>query len=208
MSVVDDDTKLQAQACSVLFSVLAQALLNEPSSRVFDDMKTVAHALGDSSFDAYSASKDMTQNYYDRFVVPSSAIYVPLIESAMRNMQETEQGRVYGQLDSSASDHVYRCYAAVGFDPRALDTDELIAIMCHFDSLGNELAFVAYLKAQEAAAKDSAQQQHSAELAERFVKEHLAKWLNRATRVMNETADDFYAKVCTLASDGLTSYFG
>ncbi len=186
----------------VLAEVCAEALVNEPSAAVLDDLARVAQALGDARFDGIAPSDDLKQRYYDRLFVTSSAHYVPLIESSVANRIE-EGGRVsYGSTSSSKSDHVIRCYKTAGFDYAKMRGYPIAVKSLHPDSMASELAFMAFLA--EAAVEELEAGKGADCAGERllrdFVKRH-TRWFGDAARLMAKTDDDLYARVAALAAE-------
>ncbi len=139
-----------ARAAATLFEACAEALLYQPTERVLRDIKAVAEALGDARFDAIEQSDELMQRYYDRFFVPSSACYIPLRENNLVRSYKDGSRIEYGPNEGPLSDHVIRCYNAVGFDYRALRGFAPARDSLRADSLASECAFVAFLKGKEA----------------------------------------------------------
>lgn len=204
---IKEDRGDEAHACSVLFSVLAEALINEPAAQVTDEVGQVARAMGRDELSVLPDPEALKQSYYNRFAVPTSPTYVPLVESSIVHMRETEEGIAYGPLSASCSDHVAGCYAAVGFDPAALAGDRLVLLMAKPDSLAVELAFVAYLKACESEAATLEAAARCADLAAQFVREHLGRWVDSAAACLRASDDDFYAALCAFAAEAVDANF-
>lgn len=196
-----------AQGCSVLFDACAAALLNEPSQQIIDDMKRVAQLLGDNRFDRFGQNDDLTQRYYDRFFVSNTPVFVPLSENCMLTCCMTDDGPQYGSVEGIASDHVLRCYRAVGFDPARLQGFQPALQNARVDSLACECAFVAFLKSKEAAADSEAEAQHLAQLADEFVGTHLGCWIRTVSACASRSDDDFYAELCAFAADAVDALF-
>lgn len=200
-------TNVDAHATSVLFSVLAQALLNEPMPSIVDDVVAVARALSRNDFQALPGESDLTQRYYDRFFVPASSSYIPLVENSIRSCHEAPDGFAYGPLVGACSDHVLRCYKAVGFDEKKLQGYAAAIASLKPDSLASELAFIAYLKQAEAAADTAETTEHWAGLAQQFAREHLLGWLPQAVVCMHASGEDFYTEVCAFAAEATDALF-
>lgn len=188
----------------VIMQACAEAFLNEPSDGVVGDLQRVAEALGDDRFSGIEPGADLRQRYYDRLFVPTSPVYVPLLEGSVRGAAE-EDGRMrYGATSSSQADHVLACYRAVGFDYRALEGYESAVKALKPDSLAAELAFLAFLAGAAADAEgDAAAAQRAFELLAQFAREHAARWFSKAAACLAAGDDDLYARAAALAAEAL-----
>ncbi len=198
---MDSETGQMLAGYAVLAETCAEALLSEPSNAVLDDVRRVAHALGDTRFDDVAASPELTQRYYNRLFVSSSPYYVPLVESSITKRVTSEGRLVYGPMTSSRGDHALSCYRTVGFDFRALKGYDLAVKSLHPDSLAVELAFLAEL-ARTACANDAADEVR--ETARRLLADFLARhtaWFADAADCLASSDDDLYARVASLAAD-------
>ena len=181
---MDDATPLspdELRGFAVIAEACAEAFLNEPSAQIVDDVARVAQALGDGRFDGVVADEALRQRYSERFFVPTSPLYVPLSECSVRGAAEVE-GRVrYAPASGAQTDHVLKCYRAVGFDYRALAGFGPAVGSLHPDSLAAELAFMAFLAraAVEAAGEDPAASERAAELLCQFAREHARRGCRR-----------------------------
>lgn len=188
------------------FSVIAQAcvnaLVNVPGDTVVRDMQSVAHALGSSALDDIEATGDLEQRYYDRFFVSTSAAFVPLFEDSVRGGLSGEGRFCYGSVNGRFFDHTRRCYEAIGFDYKLIGGFDLAVQRLKPDSFASELAFLAFLaqSAADAQASDAAVATRSMELFAEFAQNHPLKWFDQATECLKLYEDDFYARVCTIAS--------
>ena len=195
---------LEARGRAVLFDACAAAFLREPDADVVAGVRAVQRALGVPEEPAADAAT-LHERFSERLFVPVSPYYVPLQESCVYGSAREAGGRVrYGSVQSSRSDHVHRCYKAVGFDMGSLAASELVRGTLHADYLGCELAFLAYLSAGEAAAWEAADApaaEHWHGLAERFAREHAGAWFSTAAERLVATEEDFYARTCALAAD-------
>ncbi len=192
---------------SVIAEACAEALVNEPSERVVGDMARVARALGDERFDAVEPDAALAQRYSDRFFVPTSPFYVPLVESSVRGAVE-EGGRVtYAPATGARADHVLKCYRAVGFDYRAMEGFAPAVKSLKPDSMACELAFMAFLAraGADAAQADPEAAKRAAELLRQFAHEHAAAWFGKAARCLRAAGDDFYARTAALAAEAVES---
>lgn len=186
-----------ARAQATAFGVCVAALLKEPTPSLVEDVEQVAGALGDGSFEGFAEKDELMQRYYDRFFVPVSPFYVPLIESCVVQRHRGEGGWEMGSCDGPSADHVLRCYKAAGFDWRSLEGYPLAVQAAKPDSLAIEAAFVAFLKTAESQA-EKADQENISRLCDEFVRLHPARWAGDAAMLMEQKGDDFYARTTRL----------
>ncbi len=193
-----------ANGLATAFSACAEAFLNEPSERVVSDVRAVAQAFGDASFDDVAFEDGMVLRYNDRMFVTNSPLFVPLHEGCVALGGVDDQGVMrYASVESNRRSHVARCYRAVGFDERALSGFAPAVESLHEDSLAAELAFLAYLKGREARAWESEETEEARRwsgLAARFSREHAKGWVRKAAACLAAGDDDFYARTCRLAA--------
>lgn len=183
---------------AVLAETCAEALLNEPTPAVLDDIRRVAQALGDARFDDAQAGPALTQRYYDRLFVSSSPYYVPLVESSVTKRVTSNGKLVFGPMTSARGDHALACYREVGFDYRALRGYEPAIKSLHPDSLAAELAFLADL------ARSAAGELEGAPAARRLLADFLRRhtgWFTDAADCLAKRDDDVYAHVAALAAE-------
>lgn len=202
---VDDRTRAQeARAASVVYEALAAALLNLPDARIVTDTTRIASLLGSSAFDDPAAIRIDEQRYNDRFFVSSSACFVPLSESCVRGAAAIDGIVRFGNTADAGTDHVARCFRAVGFDERKLAGHPLAVRSLRVDSLASELAFIAFLARSEAHAGEAEHTQGAGSaqraLQRAFLAEHLGCWIDKAARLVADTGEDFYARVVALAA--------
>lgn len=189
------ETALQMRGLSTLLDVCAEGFLNEPRPSVLADLRAVAQAMGDGRFDAFEASDELTQRYYDRVLVASSPLFVPLQESCVRRSAMQGDTRCYASSGSAYAGHVERCYQAAGFDVGLLKGFDLALRSLRPDSLAAELAFVAFLLRQAG--------EHPAQLAAQFCTEHLCRWVGIAQECLMETDDDLYARLGAFSAEAV-----
>lgn len=185
----------QIQGLSTLFDVCAEGFLNEPSDVVLADIRAVAHAMGNDRFDSFEASDQLTQRYYDRVLVASSVLYVPLQESCVRRSILQDNARCYASSGGAYAGHVERCYQVAGFDRGLLQGFDLALRSLRPDSLAAELAFVAFLLQQPG--------ERAVQLAVQFCTEHLGRWVGVAQECLTETNDDLYARLCAFSAEAV-----
>ncbi len=206
-----DDQTLAAEALgfAAVFEACASAFLDEPNDAIIGKVRAVAQAVDDHDFDETVADAALKQRYADRVFVTSSPYHVPLLESCIVGSAADEHGVVrYGPSQSNRGDHVFRCYKTLQFDIQDLPGSPVAVKSLKADSLASELAFLAFMKNNEAASwqmgdRASAQRWH--DFARTFAKDHANVWIPTATKWMAATENDFYAKVCDLASEAVAA---
>lgn len=185
------------------------ALVNEPTEKVVDALRSVAEVLGDARFDETLPDQVLQQRYYDRFFVTASPWYLPLCESSVRDAAE-EDGRVtYAPVGGARADHVLACYRAVSFDYRRIEGFDLAVKSLRPDSMAAELAFMAFLA--DAAADgvgDPDSAQRAVQLLEQFAREHAVRWFGKAAECLRRVDDDFYSRVVSLAAEATETITG
>lgn len=171
-----------AAAASVTYEALAAAFAAPATDEVVSDLQAVLEALG-VGFDKQRLGQLRDpQRYYDRFVVPSSLLFVPLSEGHVRNAYVTDESISFQARYSPAADHVRACYEELGFDWRALGPRSSHVAPHAADFLGTELAFMAFL--HHAGLSDQARE---------FRRTHLLRWVDKASDLMHRADDDAYA---------------
>lgn len=186
----------------VLAEVCAEALVNEPTAAVLDDLRRTAQALGDGRFEGFEPTDELRQRYYDRTVVASSPHFVPLVESSVANRTESGGKVSFGSTSSSKSDHVIRCYKVAGFDYTQMRGCPIAVKSLHPDSMASELAFMAYLAGAGIGELEAGKETDctGVRLLCDFARRH-TRWFADAAALMARTDDDLYARVASLAAE-------
>lgn len=198
-----DEAARASQGMRVVYETLAEALVNEPSCRIVNDVKRIAELFGDDRFAGIEPDDALMQRYYDRFFVSSSAFHIAWEERAVWTAG-IAGGRIeYGSPAVARNAHVLSCYREAGFDFRALCGYEIAVKSLKPDSLASELAFMAFLhdgahRALEA--NDVACAATNRRLALSFLSQHLSKWVPRAAEMAALSGDDFYARLAAFAA--------
>lgn len=201
-----EETARMSQGMRVVYEAIVEALVNEPSDRIIDDMKNVAGLLGDDRFADVTPGDVLAQRYYDRFFVASSAFHIAWEERAVWTAN-IANGRVeYGSPAVARSAHVLSCYREAGFDFRALSGYEIAVKSLKPDSLASELAFMAFLHdgaSRAFKAGDIANAAANRRLALSFLTQHLSKWTPRTAELAALSGNDFYARLAAFAVDAV-----
>ena len=205
----DQACATEALGFAAVFETCASAFLNEPSDALIEKVRLVAQAVDNHGFDQTVADAALKQRYADRIYVTSSPYHVPLLESCIVGSAADEHGVVrYGPSQSNRGDHVYRCYKTLQFNIEDLPGSPVAVKSLKADSLASELAFLAFMKNNEATSwqmgdRASAQRWH--DFARTFAKDHANVWMPTAVKWMAATEDDFYARVCDLAAEAVAA---
>lgn len=198
-----DEAACASQGMRVVYETIAEALVNEPSCRIVDDVKRVAELFGDSRFADIEPDDALRQRYYDRFFVALSAFHIAWEERTVWTAN-VANGRIeYGSPAVARNAHVLSCYREAGFDFRALSGYEIAVKSLKPDSLASEIAFMAFLhdgagRAFEAG--DVASAAVNRRLALSFLTQHLSKWISRVAKMTALSGDDFYARLVAFAA--------
>jgi putative dimethyl sulfoxide reductase chaperone len=195
-----------------VYELLASCVLSEPTGDSLAAAGTLFSHLLPALQLPVPDQAAVRQEYYDRLFVPMSRRYVPPFESAIRGRTARKGGRPgYGPLMGPAACEVGAAYAAVGFDPAVLTIYEPIRGLRMPDFLGFELAFMAFLVKEQAAADASgateqAQRWHS--LQRQFLEEHLTGWTADLATLAGEAGPGFYAELYQAIHAWATSDLG
>lgn len=137
---------------------------------------------------------DERQEYHDRFFVPSSARYTPLVESRIRRSKCLPSG--LWSFDSAGGRYerqVEEKYRNAGFDCRRLSGYGPFLAMLKPDNVAAETAFMAFLRRDEHLSTDEAVVRARGCQAKDFLESNLCCWTDRLAEVAKWTGDDYYA---------------
>lgn len=199
-----DEAMRASQGMRIVYETITEALVNEPSRRIIDDVKRVASLLGDNRFADIAPSSTLTQRYYDRFFVTPSAFHIAWEERAVWTAGIIDGRIEYGSPAIARSAHALSCYREAGFDFKALSGYEIAAKSLKPDSLASELAFMAFLHdgaARSLEKEDEASAKANRHLALQFLDQHLLKWAPRVAEMAALSDNDFYARLVAFAAD-------
>jgi TorA maturation chaperone TorD len=167
----------EPRASAELYGFVAMVLSSHPTQESVTALRRLAAEMGTGRFDAV-ATAELDREYMELFVVPNPR-YVAPYESVFRDRwrlpgtlpprsSPAEGGEpVTGLLMGESTVDVRRTYARAGVLP-----DEDLP-----DHIGNELRFIAYTWAAEAARPEDAV--GWAETRERFRRDHVLQWIGR-----------------------------
>lgn len=191
----------------VAADVVYTALVNKPSPEIVADVCNVGRILDIDSCESFEANQELEQRYYDRFYVPTSPYFIPLVENSIREACSVGVHKRYGSTKGMFSREVLASYQALHFNYKALPGDEVAVRSLKPDSLASEIAFMSAL-ADKATAGDSPNPAASAaalRLLGLFAREHPQRWFWQAENDMRAVDDDFYAFVVRIAAIALDS---
>ena len=213
---VENEATIEARAAGGVYGALARMFASASTERSYTEFIQVAHLLGCDEFAPGGVDFATAEAAFDaRFVVPGGRMYVPLSENciALAGEESAAVGNgtvpdpvsvpriAWGPLEGARSAHAAACYAAAGFNSDAVRAGSPEAATLRDDSLAVELAFMAYLAAGEAAARevgDDARTQNARDWQARFLRDHLLTWVGRAATSLARTSDDLYARAALL----------
>ncbi len=188
-----------------LLEACENAFLNYPDATVVDSLRVVAQTAGNHDFDDMAADGSLRERYEERFLQTDGPLYVPLTESSITGSTTDEQGAVhYGPAQNDRTSYVLRHYQELEFDPSALIGAAQAVELARPDSIATELAFLVFLKKEEAASwemGDHASAVRWHEVARAFAREHPNAWLALGAEYLAAGDDDLYARACNLAAE-------
>ncbi len=184
------------------YDLLSYALMNEPDKKLLAALEDASGLFKDLMDEDISFMKDMKlddlkQEYYDRFFVSSSSLYVPPFEAAIRNMIKDSKEVKYGKLDSKETFHVEACYQMVEFEPNKLNMFAPLKDNTFPDHIAFEMAFMTFMANNEFISLKNRNQQFANNwnnIQRQFLEDHLSTWV------------DDYAKLVVGKGKGLYSY--
>lgn len=191
------------------YDLLSYAFMNEPDEKLLAALEELGKLFNDLieediNFTKNKGLEDLKQEFYDRFFVNSSSLYVPPFEAAIRNMSVGENKRVkYGKLDSKETFHVKSCYMMVDFEPNKLNMFQPLRNNHFYDNLAFELAFMAFLTNNEYISLINGDEQVAKDwrnLQKEFLKEHLSTWIGDYAKLAEEKGKGLYSYLSNMSS--------
>lgn len=200
--VVSDDEQDALRGFVVAVNAVYTALVCEPTPAIVSDVYRVGGLLELEQTAPKEAGKILTQQYYDRFFVPTAPTYIPLIENSIREASVSYGRLRFGATSGRWSQLVAGSYQALHFDWKALPGDEVATRCLRPDSLACEMAFMSALagRAIGRSTLSLAARATAARLACQFAREHPLCWLNTAAQEMERSSIDFYSYVVRIAA--------
>lgn len=191
-----------------MYQFLSFALLNEPGEeliKMLEDGKSLFKYMNlDLEFlDLYSI-EEFRQEYYDRFFVPTSGIFVPPYESAIRGRKLKEGKLKYGKLDSEQTFHVKACYEMVDFKTDELQMFKPLKGNNYPDHLAFEMCFLSALVNYEVLALEDGSVERSLQwrkLQRDFLRDHTSKWIYDYSDLVAEKKSGLYSFICNLIGE-------
>ncbi len=191
-----------------LYEFLSFSFLNTPSEELLTLIKERSLQFEEFMEEKINFIKDkdldhFTQEYYDRFFVPTSKLFVPPHESAIRN-KKMKNGKIsYGKLDSQETFHVKACYEIVDFKVDELNAFKPLKDNHYPDHIAFELAFLAHLVNHEVSALEyglSGKADKWRNLQKDFIREHLSKWIGDYALLTKEKGEGLYSYLINISA--------
>jgi TorA maturation chaperone TorD len=191
-----------------IYEFLSFSFLNAPSQELLNLIKDNSEYLKELTIDKIDFLEEknldyFTQEYYDRFFVPTSKLFVPPYEAAIRN-KKVGNGKVYyGKLDSQETFHVKACYEMVDFKVEELNGFQPLIENHYPDNIAFELAFLTSLVNFETLALEKGQIEKAnkwKKLEKDFLMEHLAKWIKDYAILAKEKGEGLYSYLIGIAA--------
>lgn len=191
-----------------IYKLLAYGYLNKPSQEFLqslDHTKPFFQEMINTKIPNYKEDdlENIAQEYYDRFFVPKSGIYVPPFESAIVNRTYDGLQVKYGRLDSNETIHVKTCYEMVNFKPDKLKMFEPLRYISFPDHIAYELAFIAYLCESHYYALCKGEKENIFRwnnLQKQFLQEHLLKWIRDYSSLTKSIKEGFYSYLTEISA--------
>lgn len=190
------------------YDLLSYALMNEPDDKLLAAIEEIRELFKELVDEDISYLKDLEleelkQEYYDRFFVNTSSLYVPPFEAAIRNMSRDNKKVKYGKLDSQETFHVKACYQLVDFEPNDLNMFEPLRNNHFHDNLAFEMAFMTFMVNNEYIALKNGNENLANDwknLQKQFLKEHLSTWLKEYAILTEEKGKGLYSYLANISS--------
>lgn len=192
-----------------IYEFLSYSYLNIPSNELLDLIQKSSNDLRNltgTSLD-FMEGKDIDyfiQEYYDRFFVPTSKLFVPPYESAIRNKKNKKGKVVYGKLDSEETFHVKACYEMVDFKVEELNGFKPLKENHFPDHIAFEMSFLTYLISLEKSSlekEDNLRARQWRKLQKDFLADHISKWIREYARLSNEKGVGLYSYLSNIAAN-------
>ncbi len=156
-----------ALAYSRLFDILSSLYLHRPTEEMVEAFNTIAATEGfgiDIEIPpAQETIAELIADYDELFLVPVSGRYLPPFESAQRAQ------RLWGPLTHQMAN----LYRKTGFEPNALNIDEMWQSLNAPDHIGIELAFCSALFSTYAENPSTATET----LIHTVMQQHITRWI-------------------------------
>lgn len=199
-----------------IYEFLSYSYLNAPSKELIDLIREKSSDLeelagGGTSFMEGRDLEDFTQEYYDRFFVPTAELFVPPYESAIRNKRQVNGELKYGKLDSQETFHVKACYEMVDFKTDQLNCFKPLRGNAFPDHIAYELSFITYLVGLEKSALENGQDEKAKKwrkLQRDFLTEHPYQWFSEYARLLKDKGEGLYSYLSSLAANWIEADLG
>lgn len=190
-----------------IYEFLSYSYLNTPSMELLEQIKLNSQLLeeltGISFEDKDRSLEDYEQEYYNRFFVPTSKLFVPPFEAAIRNRSKKEGKLRFGKMDSKETFHVKACYEMVDFKTVDLNSFRPIKDITYADHIAFELSFMTYLITMEKRETENRNEENASKwrkLQKDFRTEHLSNWIDDYAQLTKEKGDGLYSYLSNIAA--------
>lgn len=191
-----------------IYDLLSYAFMNEPDEKLLSCIEELNELFKDVigediNFIKIMKLEDLIQEYYDRFFVNSSSLYVPPFESAIRNMKINNGKVKYGELDSKDTFHVKTCYEMVNFKPNKLNMFLPLKNNYFPDHIGFEIGFMTFMVNKEFNCLKNDKNDLAKDwrnLQKQFLKDHLLTWIGDYSELLSEKSKGLYSYLAKLSS--------
>lgn len=191
-----------------IYEFLSYAFLNVPSEELLNLIKEESEYLNELTDDNIDfmedkTLEDFTQEYYDRFFVPSSKSFVPPYESVIKNKKSGKGKKSYGRVDGQETFHVKSCYELVEFKIDELNAFQPLKDNHYSDHIAFELAFLTYLINFELqAVEDNASDRVNKwkKLQKNFLRDHISIWVGEYANLSNEKGKGLYSYLSNITA--------
>ena len=192
-----------------IYEFLSYSYLNTPTIKLIEQVESNSKYLEEltgisSHYLKEESIKEYEQEYYDRFFVPKSKLFVPPYESAIRHRSKKDGKIRYGQLDSKETFHVKSCYAMVDFKVENLNAFKPIKDISYSDHIAFELSFMTYLISLEKNEVDKNNGGNAAKwrkLQKDFLITHLSKWIGDYAKITEDKNIGLYSYLTNIAAE-------
>lgn len=191
-----------------MYDLLSYALMNEPGDKLITALKQINELFKDEldvevGFLEDLKLENLVQEYYDRFFVNSSQLYVPPFETAIRNRSKDSKKIKYGKLDGKETFHVKTCYQMVDFEPEKLNMFLPLKDNPFPDHIAFEMAFMTFMVNNEFVSLNEGNEKTANDwkgLQKQFIKEHLSKWIDDYAELTRNKGEGLYSFITNIAA--------
>lgn len=191
-----------------IYEFLSYFYLNVPSEELLNLVKENSKNLNELTKDSLEFMEnknldDFIQEYYDRFFVPTSKLFIPPHESAIIGRKKKNNKLIYGKLDSQETFHVKACYELVDFKVDKLEGFRPVMDNHYPDHIAFELSFLTYLVNLECEMLKKGKEKEAEKwkkLQKDFLEGHLSKWIKDYSQLVKEKGIGLYSYIASVVA--------